>query len=61
VTLVAVPLYGLLAIGQTLLFARSPYAHERLPFAIGLAVLASMVVTLLLTRPGIKRVFGAHE
>jgi hypothetical protein len=60
-TLVAVPLYGVLAIGQTLLFARSLYAHERLPFAAGLAVIASLVVILLLTRPGIKRVFGRHE
>ena len=60
-TLIAVPLNGLLAIGQTLIFARSPYARERLPFAIGLAVLFSAVVALLLTRPEIKRVFGAHE
>ena len=60
-TLVALPVYMLLSIGQTLLVARSSYSHERLPFSIGLAVLISVIVVLLLTRPGIKQVFGTQE
>jgi len=59
-TLIAVPIYMMLAIGQTVLFAHSPYAHDRLPFRIGLAGFVSVILALVLTRPRIKQVFKTH-
>ena len=60
-TVVAVPAYMLLAVGQIVLFARSPYAHDRLPFQLALAGVISAIVLFWLTRPGIKQVFGTFD
>ena len=53
----AFPLYELTWIGQQALFAQGAYERGRLPFAIGVAVLATGTAMLILTHPHVRRAF----
>ncbi len=53
----AFPLYELTLIGQQALFAQGAYERGRLPFAIGVAVLATGTAVFVLTHPRVRRAF----
>lgn len=58
VTLVAFPIYELVFIGQQALFAQGGYERGRLPFAIGLGLLATGIILFILTRPRVRDAFA---
>jgi hypothetical protein len=57
--LILFPVYQLTTTGQQVLYAEEAYARGRLPFAVGWAMLLTLLFTLVLTRPRIRQAFGA--
>ncbi len=60
-TIILFALYELTTIGQQVIFTRGVYERGRLPFAIVTAVLLVALVSLVLTRPRIRRAFQGES
>lgn len=50
--------YQVMVIGQQVLFAQGDYERNRLPFAIGAAILLTALLITSLTHPRVREAFG---
>jgi hypothetical protein len=50
--------YQVMIIGQQVLFARGDYERDRLPFAIGVTILLTVLLIAGLTLPRVRQAFG---
>ena len=55
-TMIALPLYGLMNLGQVIFFARGTYERLRLPFVLVSTVLLTGVMLFLLSRMQVRQV-----
>lgn len=57
-TIICWIVYQVMVIGRQVLFAQGDYERDRLPFAIGMAILFTVLVTAGLMSPRVRQAFG---